>query len=190
MGTIHTIKLGGAWPWATSIRVDRNDDPSIDYITRGTCNDGAGFRERILIPGPLWDLLRSGLGMRADAFRCRKCDVLVLGREHGNRVELERLQFCFGCSFWLGKAKLRRDPVEGQRFAVIDGKAYYIERESAGRFGRGFGGAPFEIRFADGRVVKTTNLWSNGDVPDRWRGFLPDNARFVQRRLPLLEESA
>lgn len=29
----------------------------------------------------------------------------------------------------------------------------------------GFGGAPFRVRFSDGRVVETRNLWSAGPIP-------------------------
>lgn len=48
--------------------------------------------------------------------------------------------------------------------------------------GRGFGGATFRIRFADGRVVTTNNLWSVGDIPEEYQEALPDNAHFLSAK--------
>jgi hypothetical protein len=66
--------------------------------------------------------------------------------------------------------------------ARIDGQHYVICDESPDVQLRGFGGDPFEIKFHDGRVVKTTNLWCQGAIPERFRDRLPDNAVFLQGR--------
>lgn len=165
--------------WGASFRIKRDASVSVPMWVPN--DEYANSRPCLAIPGPLWDLLHSGLGLRDHCIRCRKCGTF----EHTDRqmeskmLEAERLRFCFECLFWLGKAKLRRrDP----NFCVIAGGAYYIgeEHQREGAF-RGFGGAPHTIRFlADGRIVHTTNLWSNGTVPEHWRAFLPDSAEFVR----------
>lgn len=102
----------------------------------------------------------------------------------GERTIMERDKVCFSCAFWTLKAdkfEKRRDP----RMAAIDGYLYYIgeeRRHSSAEF-RGMAGRPFAIEFTDGRpedqrVVRTTNLWANGEIPEHFKGRIPDNARF------------
>lgn len=45
---------------------------------------------------------------------------------------------------------------------------------------KGHGGARFQIKFHDGRVVETTNLWHQGEIPKEFKDKLPDNADFVK----------
>jgi hypothetical protein len=59
---------------------------------------------------------------------------------------------------------------------VCDGKCYSIGHEGGSRTWRGYGGARWLIRFADGRELCTSNLWHNGTVPTTHRRALPDNA--------------
>lgn len=73
--------------------------------------------------------------------------------------------------FWAGLALRRGDGLS----VVADGAHYRIGPEDAQGF-RGFGGAAWIVRFYDGRVVRTTNLWHQGEIPPAWRGLLPDNA--------------
>jgi len=64
------------------------------------------------------------------------------------------------------------------------GKAYTIgpEDPTVRHYMRGFGGAWFGIRFADGRQVESTNLWYRGEVPEEYQAELPDNAVFLNRQ--------
>lgn len=72
----------------------------------------------------------------------------------------------------------------------IEGKLYQIRPSPPqdprlpfpSRSGHGFAGAEFIIRFHDGRVVRTDNLWSYGPIPEEYRESLPDNAVFVKTR--------
>lgn len=84
---------------------------------------------------------------------------------------------CFTCQFWTEKMvpHFRDSPMT----ARIGGRHYRIGPERAGGF-RGFGGARFIIQFHDGRKVVTTNLWSQGEIPEAYREQLPDNATFVK----------
>lgn len=72
-----------------------------------------------------------------------------------------------------------RDQDNPARRAVIDGKHYLIAPETTHPHDfRGHGGRTFIIEFFDGRTVTTTNLWSQGRIPPKWREKFPDNARF------------
>lgn len=97
---------------------------------------------------------------------------------------LTETQLCFNCGFWLHYIMLA--PVgrteEGQRIARINGHHYVIAPDSPRPgLGDGFGGRRTTIRFHDGMVVTTRNLWSQGEIPERFRDHLPDNAEWAQR---------
>lgn len=82
---------------------------------------------------------------------------------------------CFNCNFWL-------DVIEKVEYsAVIDGHAIYFGNltEKSPNHCRGCGGTRFVVKFHDGRIVETVDLWHRGAVPDRWRGQLPDDAVFL-----------
>lgn len=89
---------------------------------------------------------------------------------------------CHTMQFWLEKAKsMQEDKEYASRIAIIDRNMYYIDDEDAvGPLGstRGFGGREFIIKFKDGRIVKTTNLWANGSIPHTLLNKFPDNAEW------------
>src|SRR5687768_2519908 len=89
---------------------------------------------------------------------------------------LQESGLCSLCEKWFKMVFLRC-----RNYMVrVKGRHYTIEDEDKDLFGmRGFDGAEFTIKFHDGRVVKTTNLWAQGVIPERFRGRLPDNAEFV-----------
>lgn len=79
-------------------------------------------------------------------------------------------RFCHTCGFWLEKVAM----ADSSRVVRRDGFHYVIgDSNSAfpGNYGR-----RYEIRFLDGRVVETSNLWNQGEIPPRFRDRLPDNA--------------
>lgn len=80
---------------------------------------------------------------------------------------------CSGCAFW--QSQLDADKKRPNDFAIINGTHYRIGDENE-RYDRGFGGQKFTIKFNDGRVVVTTNLWHQGPIPESWRNLMPDNA--------------
>lgn len=83
---------------------------------------------------------------------------------------------CFKRDFWLGKV----ENVKRGSCVVIDGRCYYLGREdSIGD--RGYGGSLHYIKCDDGRLIKTTNLWYNGEIPEDMRSLLPDNAQFISQ---------
>ncbi len=84
---------------------------------------------------------------------------------------------CFDCSFWLEKIKMSPEDEAGR--VIVNGQHYRIGNDAAGPF-RGFGGRKFTVLFQDGRIVETTNLWCQGEIPERFRKMLPDNAVFLK----------
>lgn len=109
-----------------------------------------------------------------DHFICKECGDADRAANWSNGSKLQSAGFCFACNFWMEFVQQVNNP----EVVRIDGRHYFIERANAGGF-RGFGGMRYEIRFFDGRQVTTTNLWSQGDIPDRFKDRLPDNATFV-----------
>lgn len=113
--------------------------------------------------------------MRALIEHCQECGK----REDGKWMDemakaLRDKQLCFSCNFWIEKVEIR----DKSRVARINGHYYQISSIwGAGAF-RGFGGQKSVILFHDGRRVKTTNLWHQGEIPVRFRERLPNNAKF------------
>lgn len=83
---------------------------------------------------------------------------------------------CFTKDFWNQKVARKKDKHQ----VVINGWVYYIADENAAG-SRGFDGAVHYIKFFDGREVRTTNLWSNGEMPEEYRKKLPDNANWMTK---------
>jgi len=88
--------------------------------------------------------------------------------------ELERNR-SFVRRYWLDLVDRKFQPYSVR----IDGEHYMIAREDATGAFRGHSGRKFTIRFDDGRTVTTTNLWSQGTIPEEFKSDLPDNARFL-----------
>lgn len=106
---------------------------------------------------------------------CGNLDHLSFGGEVGQVMEQRGL--CFSCAYW--SLVNPRDP----RSVRVDGVHYCIGDEDA-RGMRGFGGSLFRIRWlADGKVTESTNLWMAGEIPERWRDRLPDNAEFLREEV-------
>jgi len=94
---------------------------------------------------------------------------------------------CFDCSFWMKKIEMPDE--DEDRRVIVDGDHYRIGIDETGPF-RGFGGREFTILFQDGRRVKTKNLWCQGEIPERFRKWFPDNAVFVPvKTVPVLTAS-
>ena len=82
---------------------------------------------------------------------------------------------CFDCSFWLKKITMPEE--DEKRRVIIAGQHYMIGTDSSRP--KGFAGRRFAIHFNDGRTVETFNLWYQGEIPEQFRAWLPDNARFI-----------
>lgn len=112
------------------------------------------------------------------AFKCSKCgEVQELRFAPTTNAKLLFFCVCFDCNFWREVTILIDDPNQ----AIIDGNAYHAEPDNGGNpKWKGFGGRLHKIKFkADGRIVETTNLQYQGEVPERFKADLPDNAEFI-----------
>lgn len=85
---------------------------------------------------------------------------------------------CFECDFWIEHI---RNDVDNPRVARIDNHHYTIGPDpKAGDDASwlGFSGRKFVIKFDDGHIVVTRNLWHQGEIPERFRSMIPNNAVF------------
>jgi len=102
------------------------------------------------------------------------------------KKELVDNQLCFKCNHWRMNHELDLDPkVRGEhKWAVINGHHYVIAPPANSNvMFAGFGGSKFKIKFQDGTIVETSNLWHQGDIKEahpHWRELMPDNAKFVK----------
>ena len=82
---------------------------------------------------------------------------------------------CFFKHYW------KRIVAEKDKHIIINGNSYYdggyVKNPNSTMF-LGCSGRRFWIRFKDGRIIMTNNLWVQGRIPDEFRGELPDNAEF------------
>lgn len=79
---------------------------------------------------------------------------------------------CFTCAFWRVTASRKHE-------TVIDGRIYMVgNRPEGGKF-NGMAGRRFEIEYFDGRKVTTFDLWSGGEIPEKYKPQISDTARFL-----------
>lgn len=89
--------------------------------------------------------------------------------------ELLARKVCFSCNFWLEYV----DKKDDKNIFRIDGAHYAKGSETNDKdIFKGFGGREFWIE-KDGELIKTTNLWFQGDIPAHFKDRLPDNDKFV-----------
>lgn len=106
---------------------------------------------------------------------CRECGEEDDLNGYYGADERERLSLCFGCHHWTRLLALADDP----KTVRVNGRHYRISEENTDFCGfRGFGGAKFIVAFNDGRRVRTSNLWHQGEIPWWFRDRMPDNATF------------
>jgi hypothetical protein len=94
------------------------------------------------------------------------------------KTELKKQQLCFHCHFWQGYVLQKDD----KRIVRVKGEHYCIAPELSDPNYGGHGGHKFYIKFFDGRLAVTTNLWNQGTIPANFRNELPDNAVFVKEK--------
>lgn len=105
------------------------------------------------------------------------CDICGKADAHKNWIGgLSRDNICFSCDFWVNCVK---EYNKGNKI-VINRNCFVVGDENQKGF-RGFDGRRFKIRMlADGKAFETSNLWHNGQVPENFGPYLPDNAEFIQ----------
>lgn len=122
---------------------------------------------------------------RNQVFNCSWCSEPVQSTSYsapyGPRMEAEKL--CFICVHW----DIESNRTDDYRRIIINGYCYGVgekepSRNSKGRIQGemwGFGGRRFDIELFTGQRFTTHNLWGGGQIPERFRDKMPDNARFL-----------
>lgn len=78
----------------------------------------------------------------------------------------------FEISFWNEKVENKDACI------IINGYCYTIgSREDV----KGYNGREFIIQKINGQVIRTSNLFCNGKIPESYRNMLIDNAKFIKR---------
>jgi len=90
---------------------------------------------------------------------------------------------CFSCAFWENHARDFEEGKDKGKVFIVKGNRYFDGGEVDKRTARGFlgyGGADWKIRMLEsGEITETNNLWHQGDIPEHFRGRMPDNAEFI-----------
>lgn len=94
--------------------------------------------------------------------------------------------YCFTCAFWLHLS------TEVDAGTVVCEHGGHLERwhfdtakpirDVANKSLLGCGGARWTVRFRDGRVTETNDLWGSGDIPERFRDLFPVNAELISQQ--------
>ena len=101
---------------------------------------------------------------KAEGYSTNYCDC-------PEKQRMDRDGLCFECAFWSLRTEIEKP-------TVIDGRWYAPGNRTSGSM-RGMAGRRFDIEYFDGRRITTFDLWSGGEIPEVWRGQIPDNARFL-----------
>jgi len=120
-----------------------------------------------------WCCERNGNGCNCGWEEYKLISCPYCGREGKERYDGK----CHSCHFWLRKVELSEE--DRVRQVIVDNIHYMIGKQNTSGF-KGFGGREFIIQFFDGRIVETSNLWHQGEIPERFRSMLPDNAVFKE----------
>ena len=84
-------------------------------------------------------------------------------------------EYCNGKNdFWESKLEWK-----GDKYARINNNHYIIGDRTERSNQNGMSGAWNTIQFDDGRIVKTCDLWHQGEIPECYRDRLPNNAKFL-----------
>jgi hypothetical protein len=107
---------------------------------------------------------------------CSTCSKPIsLAYNQLTKQQLIDRKLCFTCNFW---HNLQTEVSDEDRI-VIDNH-HYVALESSPDGIRGFGGRLFIIEKQDGTIIRTINLWHQGEIPEQYRDRFPNNARFVR----------
>lgn len=111
---------------------------------------------------------------------CKECGILEKNN-YGIKLakQMEDNQLCFDCNFWYNLIAINTEP----NIVISNNHHYMIEPDKPKDYKGflGFGGREFIIEFNDGRKVTTHNLGYQGEIPERFRDKLKNNAKFIKK---------
>lgn len=113
--------------------------------------------------------------------KCHLCGSEIGLSEYNQKEKLvqkmKNEHICFKCAFWKDKAE---HPAPGRE--IINGTHYMFNKWNSDDHGfRGCGGSSHYILRTDGTVVRSNNVWIQGDIPNHFLDLLPDTAKFITR---------
>ncbi len=157
---VRQIILDDGWSWKE------------DHYGGGWSRDSVTYHARTP-DEPVSHIIESfGSGLK-----CCECGHLVETRSYVSSPELVRDRLCFHCAHWMRLFKERDNSCVIVANDTI--REHFMIGSGNSRF-RGFGGRGFKIRFTNGQVVATNDLWFQGDIPEHFWDRFPVNAEFVR----------
>lgn len=141
---------------------------TIDCKVCGT-TDKPNLRREYRDNGSHWYLDDDSVRRRSVGI-CASCDhwiELWQSRGNDNIVRVDGQHYMYGNH--LQDARITQD-------TTLEMLAKSMPKKS----GLGMGGSPIIIRFNDGRVVITNDLWHQGQIPTQFKNVMHDNAEMVR----------
>lgn len=119
---------------------------------------------------------------------CGKEDYAINYTNCPEKRAMDEQGMCFGCAYWVALVKRLE---KNLRWCRINGKSLTassalkpgqpaVSQSRRGKL-KGHGGREFCIKFHDGRLIRTDDLWLQGTIPDWLRETHPDNAVYIRR---------
>lgn len=91
--------------------------------------------------------------------------------------QLKDREICHSCKYWFDIIDAYQK--DDYKVAVVNGAVFAVcPRKDTNTKYNGFGGREFKIRFNDGKVIETNNLWNGSKIPENFASKLPNNAVF------------
>ena len=118
----------------------------------------------------------------SDDLKCIECGGYVKTKNWFGKVgdSLKKRKLCFSCNHYFEAIETAGDP----RRVIINGSLYWRKdwNSTAPSHCLGFSGSVHNIKMNSGEIYKTNDLWFNGDIPERFKDRLKDNAVFIQSK--------
>lgn len=127
---------------------------------------------------------------------CKVCGNEFAPAGHYDRVRLIKTGVCADCDTWITLWQQRDNEsharIGGHHFIIGNSMDNYVidpndtlqsivaKFNTMPRGAAGMGGTKAVIRFNDGRVIITNDLWHQGEIPADFAGVLSNNATFLK----------
>lgn len=116
----------------------------------------------------------------SDDLKCTECGGFIKTKGWIPKVgeNLKEKGLCHTCNHYQEAIETIHDP----RRVIVDGRLYWRKdwNSTAPSHCLGYGGAVHQIKMHSGESYKTNDLWYNGEIPQRFRDRLKDNAVFIK----------
>lgn len=103
----------------------------------------------------------------------------VIKLSYYHKEVLKAKQVCFLCDLWTNIEVDHYTAIIDNIFYTI--KSYVSVKNPKDNFFLGFSGKTFYVKWFDGRVVKSNNVWHGGDVPTIFQHKFSNNAEFITK---------